>query len=362
MSTKIQQQQVQGLVDAVASLDTVSGNLNTTGENLTFNLLTTGLNLENTIIATGNALNAVDTALTGVITTNTNAIVATGGFLDLEIGLLSGVVNNTGQFLTNLIAITGEAAIQFPRDLSGYLIETGLNLSGALMDTGSSFIAPISGSLETVSGDLDFTSGEIGEVSGVLKDVSGTVSGRLGVDDKVAANLGSGLTYGEKIYGETSMVVNQTCSSRVIQFMGDVPAGTAAGHSNSRLYVGGKNGELALMPQDSQWYVKMFVNARSIEPGDCKGCSPAEFDGRYGLETGFIIDHESIGTPKCTISLIMDGGVSGAAGDFVDKLGIVIHPGGTTEPNLAISGANQYTGAVRFHATAYISQLTGFQR
>tara|TARA_R110000824_G_scaffold83624_5_gene209263 strand:+ start:368 stop:1444 length:1077 start_codon:yes stop_codon:yes gene_type:complete len=358
MSTQIQQQQVQGLVDTVASLGTVSGNLNNTGQNLATNLLSTGINLQNTVIATGNALDAVDTALTGVITTNRNTILATGSFLDIEITTVSGLLALTGQTLTGTIVATGAAVSGFATAISG-----NLDYTSGKVDTVSGSVDFISGNLNYTSGKLDTATGNLSSTGVTLRDnllsTGSTLDVKLGSNSLAAVNLGSGLSPpNNKIYGETSMVVNPTCCNRVIQFMGDISGSSVAGAGNTDLYVGGLRGQTAALPTDSQWYVKMYVNARSIEPGD----QGPGFNGRYGLETGFLIDHESIGSPKCTLSTIIDGGGSGSAGDFAGKLDVILHASGTTIGYLAISGVNQYTGMVRFHATAYVSQLTGFQR
>ena len=59
------------------------------------------------------------------------------------------------------------------------------------------------------------------------------------------------------------------------------------------------------MPNNSQWLVKMHVNAKSIEAGDVR----AGHLGYYALETGFIIDNEQDGSPKIQLT-----GINGNSG------------------------------------------------
>ena len=331
MSTEIQQQQVQGLVSAVASLSTVSGNLNTTGANLAFDLVTTGVNLRNSIRSTGSTLAATDTALSGDINANTNRIFATGYNLRLDIISTSGQIVLTGT--TNATAISAEQTARIAADTT---LTTNLATTGATLAT-----------------NLNYTSGKVNTVSGNLALTGSYLSGRLGGNSNAASSLGLETTPSNQLYGEVSIIPNTTddilvgaCSTKILQWVGDIGPG-----STGPLYLGGVPSKSAQMPSNSQWFVKMYGNAKSIEAADQRGGHV----GICAIETGFVIDHESAGSPKMHLTGI--NGSSGSAGSGV-HYGLAVGTSGTTPGYLAVSGVNGYTGSVRFHVSAYVSQMS----
>tara|TARA_R110000824_G_scaffold102641_8_gene244203 strand:+ start:37 stop:1035 length:999 start_codon:yes stop_codon:yes gene_type:complete len=331
MSTQIQQQQVQGLVNTVASLSEVSGNLNTTGANLAFDLVTTGINLTNSILLTGSALAATDIALSGNIVNNTNKISATGSYLNQEISLVSGQITLTGTTNANSIVTEQTARIAADTTLTTNLAATGSTLEAITND---------------ISGNLDYTSGKLDTVSGNLALTGSYLSGRVGGNSNVASSLGLATTTSNQLYGEAAIVPNTTSSTRILQWVGDVPAA-----STIPLHLGGVVGKNAQMPSNSQWFVKMYGNAKSIESADQR----AGHVGIYALETGFIIDHESAGSPNVQLT-----GINGNSGSALSGVhyNLLVGTSGTTPGYLVLSGVNGYTGAVRFHASAYVSQMS----
>ena len=74
------------------------------------------------------------------------------------------------------------------------------------------------------------------------------------------------------------------------------------------------------------------------------------------LETGFVIDHEQ-SAPHVQFTGI--NGSSGYMGSGI-HYGITVGPSGTSVGCLSVTGHNNYTGTVRFHVTAEVSEMTTF--
>ena len=327
MSTQIQQQQVQGLVAAVSGVTANSGNLVMTGAALLADIAATGYVLDTDLDTVSGLLTATGSALSGAIVNNTNNLLTTGNTLSIDIsGVAANLVTSGATLTTNLIA-TGAA-------LSGNLITTGATLTTNLIATGGA-----------LSGNLVATGADI---SGNLVATGAALADRLGQNSQIASNLGATTDSSTQLHGEVLMSSTGTCANRVLQWVGDVPPGTTSG-----LYLGGLSHNNAEIPVNSQWFVKMYCNAKSIEPLDRRSQGHI---GICGLETGFIADHE--GGAGSSIELSGINGVSGvtASGAHYEfQIGTSGTPG--SAGYLVMSGANTYTGRVRFHATAYVSQM-----
>ena len=335
MSTQIQQQQVQGLVAAVSGVTSNSGNLIITGATLLTDIAATGFSLDTDIDTVSGLLMTTGTALSGSIVNNTNNLATTGNTLSIDISgvasnlvtsgaNLSGSIGSTGATLAASLVATGDA-------LSGNLIATGATLTGNLSATGATLAGNLAATGATLTGNLAATGTGLAD--------------RLGENSQVASNLGLATTSSSQLYGEVSAIPAATCSTRILQWVGDVPAGTTSG-----LYLGGVLGKTAEMPSNSQWFVKMYGNAKSIEDRDFRNLGHI---GISALETGFIIDHETNGPTTNLSGINGNSGVIGSGIHYEFQVG----KSGTTPVSLMISGNNSYTGMVRFHATAYVSQM-----
>mgnify|MGYP003644900455 CR=1 FL=1 len=362
MSTQIQQQQVQGLVQAVADIGTISGNLVSTGNTNATNLRATGFELETDITNLSGNLISTGAALTSSIASNTAAITATGSALDNLIGVVSGDLSTTGTTLLAAIANTGATNYLRLTSASGTLnnritstgtqLHTAINfLSGKLDNTGT-HIEWISGSVDYISGrqntnitDISYVSGKVNTVSGELIATGNNVGPRVGVNGKLASNLGL-VTGSNQLYGEVQSIPNYSCSTRKLQWMGDIAHGVS-----TEIFLGGVAGQTAQMPSNADWAVKLVAHAKSIEPADRRGLGHV---GMYMMETGFLINHEYSIAPYTQVSGI--DGWSGSAAQGL-KYGITLGSSGTTIGCLAITGHNNYTGTVRFHVTADVSQM-----
>jgi hypothetical protein len=288
MSTQIQQQQVQGLVALVSGVSANVGNLVNTGATLSAALAAAEYRMDTDIAAVSGDLLTTGNALSGAIVNNTNNLFTTGYLLTIDIDNVAANLVTTGATLEAADAV-----------LSGNLVATGYGLAD-----------------------------------------------RLGANSMVASNLGIATVSSTQLYGEVSAIPAATCSNRILQWVGDVPPGTTSG-----LYLGGVSPNSARMPQNSQWFVKMYGTAKSIETHDTRYMGHT---GICGLETGFVMDHESDYGGSTFLSGI-DGssGVMGSGVHYAFQVGT----SGTNPGYLVISGQNSYTGTVRFHATAYVSQM-----
>lgn len=374
MSTQIQQQQVQGLVQSIADISTLSGNLLATGQTALANLVASGYALQTAINKVSGDLIGGSGLLSGRITSNTLAIYSTGQVLSLEIIGLSGDLATTGDTLVVALAATG--ATNFTR-----LTTSGVALSGTIKATGDTLQSQVntitgdlsytSGKLDVVSGKLDVVSGRLGTATGDLSYTSGKLdtlsgnvittgttllgnviatgsglAGRLGENAQVASNFGLPTTPASQLYGEASVTPNTVCAERTLQWIGNVAAG-----STSPLYLGGSAGQTAQMPLNSSWFVKLRADAQSTETYDRRVYGHT---GTYALESGFVLNHESAGAPN--IAKLALNGDSGSAGSGI-HYGLAIGTTGSATGYLCMSGINAYTGVVRFHVTAHVSQM-----
>tara|TARA_R110000824_G_scaffold791_3_gene4832 strand:- start:1669 stop:2769 length:1101 start_codon:yes stop_codon:yes gene_type:complete len=364
MSTQIQQQQVQGLVQAVADVSTLSGNLLATGQTVAGNLISTGFTLQTAINKVSGDLIGGSGLLSGRITTNLNAIYATGQLLNASISLVSGNLSTTGTTLVTRIAATG--ATNFTRlttsgvALSGTIKATGdtlqsqvntitgdLSYTSGKLDVVSGKLDVISGRLSTATGDLSYTSGKLDTFTGNVVATGSGLAGRLGENAQVASNFGLPTAPATQLFGEASVTPNSLCSERTLQWVGNVGAGTTAA-----LYLGGSAGETAQMPLNSSWFVKLRADAKSIETYDYRFYGHT---GMYALESGFVLNHETVGAPN--LAKLALNGDSGSAGSGI-HYGLAIGTTGSATGYLCLSGINAYTGTIRFHVTAHVSQLS----
>ena len=75
----------------------------------------------------------------------------------------------------------------------------------------------------------------------------------------------------------------------------------------------------------------------------------------YALESGFVLNHETVGAPN--LAKLALNGDSGSAGSGI-HYGLAIGTTGSATGYLCLSGINAYTGTIRFHVTAHVSQLS----
>mgnify|MGYP003647594556 CR=1 FL=1 len=364
----IQQQQVQGLVQAVADITTVSGIAVNGDTTLTSNLIGTGFELATRITSLSGDLVTTGSALDALIATNSGAVTATGSYFDNLIGNVTGNLATTGTILANAIATTG--SVNFDRltssgsAISGNIVTTGSILMTSLLEVSGSLTGSQS-SIDLVSGNLDYTSGKLDIVSGYLDYTSGkldTATGNLsatgsGLAERLGENAGHSSNFGlptgldAQSYGESYNIPNYSCGTRQLQWLGDLQ-----GSASSEIYLGGVLGEYALMPYKANWAVKMVGHAKSIEPGDQRA---SYHTGLFMFESGFITDQEQ------SVPYVQDMYINGSSGYLGSGVhyGITVggvQAGGHPVRRLAVTGHNNYTGTVRFHVTAEVSELVSY--
>ena len=152
--TEIQQKQVSGLVDIVVAINSLSGNLTTTGATLTSNILSTGLSVENSLLSTGTTLEAADAVLSGLIDTNTTNLAATGNTLYEDVYSFLGNLLASGQTNAALITASGDYLRGIQDVLTGdiYFNSGRINLVSGYVADVSGWVGVVSGYVDTVSG------------------------------------------------------------------------------------------------------------------------------------------------------------------------------------------------------------------
>ena len=362
----IQQQQIDGLVQMRLDIGEVDRGAFTSGVANATNLRGTGFQLTTQITSLSGDLVSTGSALDVLIASNTAATVASGSYLDNLVGNVTGNLSTTGANLSLFIATTGttnyDRLTTSGNTISGNLATTGATLvasiaASAASLTGSQFSLGVisgnldytSGKLDIVSGNLDYTSGKLDTATGNLDTTGSVLADRLGENAINSSNFGLPTGASVQLYGETYNIPNYSCGTRQLQWIGDLQGGVT-----SEIYLGGVFDEYAMLPYKANWAVKMVGHAKSMELWDQRSNNHS---GIFMFESGFIIDHEQ-SVPHLLIS-----GINGSSGYLGSGVHYGITVGGVGFGSLAflkVTGHNNYTGTVRFHVTAEVSELVTY--